>query len=226
VKSIIKQAFLRQLPPELATATPAQIDQAYETYWASAQSSLPTSFNIDASMLGEDLPQSIDDTLTSAQDGLTSARDGIDKALIQLEENLDKVRPFIRLFQLAYWGLILLILLVIGSIILIHRSVKGATRDLGINFLIYGAINLIGVVILRIFIGRPEFIQQFVEGDIPDSVWNIVSPIILRLTQPIFILTLVCTIIGIALLVVSFMYPKREPIEPIVETNQPPPQSP
>jgi hypothetical protein len=225
-KSIVKQAFLRQLPPELATATPAQIDQAYDIYWASAQSSIPTNFDLDSTILGEDFTQSIDDALTSAQDELTNARDSINEAGIDMEEGLNEARPYIKMFQMAYWGLILLILLVIGGIILIHRSVRGATRDLGINFLVYGGLNLIGVLILKTTIGRPEFIQRFIEGDIPDSVWNVISPVIQRLTQPIFIFTLACTIIGVALLVVSFVYPKREPIEPIVETSQPPPQSP
>jgi hypothetical protein len=225
-KPIVKQAFLRQLPPELATATPAQIDQAYDIYWASAQSSIPTNFDLDSTTLGEDFTQSIDDALNSAQDELTSARGSINEASIDMEEGLNEARPYIRMFQMAYWGLIVLILLVIGGIILIHRSVRGATRDLGINFLVYGGLNLIGVLILKITIGRPEFIQRFIEGDIPDSVWNVISPVIQRLTQPIFIFTLACTIIGVALLVVSFVYPKREPIEPIVEASQPPPQSP
>ncbi|HEX9897161.1 MAG TPA: hypothetical protein VGA85_05845 [Dehalococcoidales bacterium] len=224
-KSIVKQAYLRQLPPELAKATPAQIDQAYEIYWASAQSSIPTNFDIDSSMLGDDLSQSIEEALTSAQDGLAEARDGIDEATTEMAEGLDKARPYIRIFQLAYWGLILLILLTIGGIILIHRSVKGATRDLSINFLVYGAFGLGVMLILRNTIGRPAFIRRFVEGDIPDYVWNTISPVIQRLTQPLFIFTLACTIIGVALLVVSFVYPKREPVEPIVETSQPPPQS-
>jgi hypothetical protein len=221
-KSIVKQAFLRQLPPELATATTAQIDQAYDIYWASAQSSIPTNFDLDSSTFGEDMSQSIDDMLASVQDGLASARDGINDASINMEEALNEARPYIRMFQMAYWGLIALILLVIGGIILIHRSVRGATRDLGINFLVYGAINLVGILILKNTIGKPEFIQRFVEGDIPDSTFDIISPVIQRLTQPLFVFTLACTIIGVALLVVSFVYPKREPT---VETNQPP-QSP
>jgi hypothetical protein len=225
-KSIVKQAFLRQLPPELATATTAQIDQAYDIYWASAQSSIPTIFYLDSTILGEDISQSIDDGLNSAQDALTSARDSINEATIDMEEALNEVQPFIRLFQIAYWGLIVLILLVIGGVVLIHRSVRGATRDLGINFLVYGAINLIGMLILKNIIGKPEFIRSIVEGEIPDSTFDVISPVIQRLTQPLFIFALVCTIIGVALLVVSFVYPKREPIEPMVETNQPPPQSP
>jgi hypothetical protein len=225
-KSIVKQAFLRQLPPELATATTAQIDQAYDIYWASAQSSIPTIFDLDSTILGEDISQSINDGLNSAQDALTSARDSINEATIDMEEALNEVQPFIRLFQIAYWGLIVLILLVIGGVVLIHRSVRGATRDLGINFLVYGAINLIGMLILKNIIGKPEFIRSIVEGEIPDSTFDVISPVIQRLTQPLFIFALVCTIIGVALLVVSFVYPKREPIEPMVETNQPPPQSP
>lgn len=221
-KPIVKQAFLRQLPPALATATPAQIDQAYETYWASAQSSIPTSFNIDSTILGEDLPQLIEEALTSAQNGLTEARDGIDETSTSVTEVRNEVRPYITLSRFIYWSLILLILLIIGSLVLIHRSIRGSTLNLGIVFLVYGAIELIGVLILRNIIGRPEFIQRFVEGDIPEYVFDIISPIMQRLTQPLFIFTLACTIIGITLLVVFFVYAKKQPN---VETSQPPAQS-
>lgn len=220
-KAIIKQAFLRQLPSSLANATQAQKDQAYEIYWASAQSSIPTSFDIDSTMLGEDLSLSIDNALTSAQNGLADARNGINDAAIQLEDNLGIVRPYIRMFQLAYWGLILLILLVIGGIILINRSIKGATRNLGINFLVYGGINLIGVLILKTTIGNPQFIQRFITGEIPDFALNVLSPIIQRLTQPLFMFTLACTIIGIVLLVVSLYLNKKTD----AVTNQPLPPS-
>ncbi len=221
-KSVIQQAFLRQLPPELAGATPAQIDQAFDVYWPTARSNMPTSFVLDSSTFGESVSESFTKMLDNAQEGLAEMRNSIDEASISLKEALDEVQPFIRMFQMAYWGLIILILLVIGGIILIHRSVRGATRDLGINFVLYGAIGLVVVLIIKSIVGSPEFIQNFIKGDVPDYALNIISPVIQRLTQPLFTFTLACTIIGVALLVVSFVYPKREPT---VETNQPP-QSP
>jgi hypothetical protein len=220
-KAIVKQAFLRQLPPELAGATPAQIDQAYEIYWASAQNSIPKSFYLNADILGEDVSQSISDVLTSAQNGLADARDGINEASTSMAKARNEVRPYITLSRFIFWSLILVILLIIGGLILIHRSVRGATLNLGIVFLVYGAIELIGVLIIRSIIGGPAFIQRFVDGDIPEYVFNIISPIMQRLTQPLFIFTLACTIIGIALLVVFFVYSKKQPN---METSQPPSQ--
>ena len=152
---------------------------------------------------------------------MVDAREGIEEAAIQLADTRDEIHPYINLAQLLYWSLILLILLIIGGLILIHRSLRGATLNLGIVFLVYGAIELVGVLIIRSIIGSPTFIQRFIEGDIPEYVFNIISPIMQRLTQPLFIFTLACTIIGIALLVVFFVYSKKQPN---METSQPPSQ--
>jgi len=218
-KSIVKQAFLRQLPSSLANATQAQIDQAYEIYWASARSSIPTTFNIDASVLGENLSQSISDGFTSAQNGLADARNGINDAATNLAEVRNEIRPYVTLAQSLFWSLILLILLTIGGIILIHRSVKGATRDLGITFLVYGGITLIGVLILKSTIGRPEFVQRFISSDTPEYALNIISSVIQRLTQPLFIFTLACTILGAGLLTVFFVYLRRGAQAPANQTT-------
>lgn len=210
-KPIVKQAFLRQLPAELEGASQTQIDQAFEVYWASAQSDIPTGFEIDTTTLGEDVPQSIEDLFTEAQDGLTEARDALDEANISIQDALDEVRPYINIFWIIFWGLLGLILIIIAGIVLIHRSVKDATRDLGINFIVYGALNLAGVLIARFTVGRPAFIMGFVEYDMPETVSNLTSIFVQRLIQPIFIFTLICLIIGIILLVFSFVYPRIKP---------------
>lgn len=217
-KSVVKQAFLRQLPSELAGATTAQIDHAFEVYWPTARSSIPASFTIDASTLGTGAPEAINDMVSSMQSGLTDARDSIDQATRDMADSLDQVRPAVRIAQLAYWGLILLILIIIGSVILIERSVRGATRDLGITFTSYGAIAFAGVLVLRTIIGRPDFIQEMASGDLPQSALDIITPIIMKLTQPLFVFTVVCLIIGVALLVVSSTYPRKRRT---VEVTQP-----
>jgi hypothetical protein len=207
-KPVIKQAFLRQLPPELAAATTAQIDMAYELYWASAKTAIPTSFTIDSTIFSADFDQSVDEMIQSAQDVLVEVRKGIDEASVQLDDALNTARSYINLARILYWSLALLILFVIGAVILIRRSF-GAARDLGITFTTYGVLELIGVLILRFFLGKPAFIQGFINGDIPDSVWDIISPIIQRLTQPLLIFSIVCLIIGIISLVVFFVYPRK-----------------
>jgi len=205
VKSVVKQAFLRQLPPELATATPAQIDQAYETYWPTASAGIPTTFTIDSSTLGTGAPEALNDMVNSLQSGLQDARDGIDQATRDMADNLDQIRPAVRIAQMVYWGLIILI-----GVVLIQRSVRGATRDLGITFTSYGVIEFGGVLVLRTIISKPDFIQKMAPGDTPQSVLDIITPIIMKLTQPLFVFTLACLIIGIALLVVSFTYPRKQ----------------
>ena len=217
-KAVVKQAFQRQLPPELAGATPAQIDQAFEVYWATARSSIPATFTIDASTFGTGAPDTLNDMVTSMQNGLREARDGLDQATREMADSLDQVRPAVRIAQMVYWGLIVLILLVIGAVVLINRSVRGSTRDLGITFTCYGAIEFAGVFVVRTIIGRPEFIQQMAQGDVPQAALDVITPIVQKLTQPLFTFTLACLIIGIALLVVSFTYRKKPRT---VEVTQP-----
>ncbi len=207
-KPIVKQAFLRQLPPELSAATTAQIDMAYEIYWTLAKGVIPTSFTIDSTIFSADFDQSIDEMIQSAQDALAEARKGIDEASLQLNDALHTARPYINLARILYWSLVLLILFVIGAVILIRRSFSAA-RDLGITFATYGVLELIGILILRFFLGKPAFVQGIIYGDIPDSVWDIISPIIQRLTQPLLIFSVPCLIIGIISLVVFFVYPRK-----------------
>lgn len=218
VKAVVKQAFKRQLPPELATATPAQIDQAYEVYWGMERANIPSLFVVDSSTLGTEVPDAFNEMVTSMQSGLRDARDSIDQATADLAENLDQIRPAVGIAQLVYWGLILLILALIGAVVLIQRSVRGATRDLGITFTCYGAIFFAGTFVVRTIIGKPEFIQSVAGGDMPQTALDIIAPLVMKLTQPLFIFTLICLVIGIALLVVSFMYARRRRT---VEVTQP-----
>ena len=150
---------------------------------------------------------------------MADARNGINDAATNLTEVRNEIRPYVTLAQSLFWSLILLILLTIGGIILIHRSVKGATRDLGITFLVYGGITLIGVLILKSTIGRPEFVQRFISSDTPEYALNIISSVIQRLTQPLFIFTLACTILGAGLLTVFFVYLRRGAQAPANQTT-------
>ncbi len=209
-KSIVRQAFLRQLPPELITATTAQIDQAFELFWTEAQSSIPASFDLDSGMFGIGISNTFDQGLTSARDVLTEMRDKLTDIEQSIVDKLDPVRPYIRIFRMAFWGLTILLLLIIGGIILIHRSVRGAARDLGITFTTYGAMLFAGVFILRSIVGNPDFFRQYIESDMPAFLDDVIPNIVNILTQPLFTFTLICLTLGIILLVVSFVYPKKK----------------
>jgi hypothetical protein len=233
VKTIIRQAFLRQLPPELIAAPPALVNQAYETYWASAAGSIPASFSIDSTMFGTDISQTVTQALDTVQDSLRDMRNGIDKVSVAFRDARDIARDLsvteignsnpqtiaeglaiaivvVRTFRAVYWGLIIVMLIFIGLIVLIHRSVRGSTRDLGITFLSYGALELVGIMIIRSVITSEVFLQDMMgSGEFPASLQPMMSSIMLKFTQPMFTFSLVCTVLGIALLVVSFVYPKK-----------------
>jgi hypothetical protein len=209
-KPIVKQAFLRQLPADLSDATGAQIDLAFEIYWAAARSSIPSNFTIDSTIFSADLSQSIDDILSSAQESLTDVRTVINDASIEYDDALSTARPYMNLARMIYWSVFLSLLFVIAAIILVRRSVTNSCRDLGITFTVYGTLELIGVFIIRLLLGRPSFLKAYTDSDIPESIWNIIHPVIQRLTQPLFIFCVICLIIGITLLVVFFIYPRRK----------------
>ena len=58
-------------------------------------------------------------------------------------------RQYIGYFQTGYKALIGFMVLLVLRIILINRNIRGATRGLGIDFLIYGALEFAGVYVAR-----------------------------------------------------------------------------
>jgi hypothetical protein len=112
------------------------------------------------------------------------------------------------MFQIAYVALIALIVLIVLGIVLIHRSVRGATRDLGITFLSYGAIEFAGVII-----GRYVLKQMLPQMEIPQQLQDLPVQLMHSLTSPLFTFSLACLIGGIVLIVVSFVY-QRQSAEP------------
>ena len=215
IKPIVKQAFVDQLPSYLsAGASQAQIDQAFEIYWIDAQNYLPSKYIIDSSIMGNDFQSSINSGLNSAQKSLTDFRDGISDAQNKLVDSTREPREIIHIFQLVYIGLIMVILLAIGGIVLIQRSVRGASRDLGITFSCYGVIGLIGTFIFQGIVGSTSFIQRIVSPDTPKFAVDLIHTMAQKITQPLFIFTLIILIIGTALLVLSFIYPGNRDTKP------------
>lgn len=71
---------------------------------------------------------------------ITSSLFKIDESSAQIRQ----VKQHFDYFQLGYKALIGFMLLLILGIILINRQVKKITRELGVNFLLYGALGYLG----------------------------------------------------------------------------------
>jgi hypothetical protein len=95
--------------------------------------------------------------------------------------------------------------LILG-IILIYRNVKGACRNLGIVFFIYGAGTLAAVLITKYFA-----LQKLAEANIPQALNNIPGILLNDVLSPLRLVSLVCLIGGFVLIVVSLIYTRLKP---------------
>jgi hypothetical protein len=206
LKTVTRDAFTAQLLPELQGLSQTDINNAFEAYYSDFSKTIPATYTVNSSDLGIDGTTDMINTIANAQNSLTTARDNIDTASRNYATDLQNARPYVRDFQIGFICLIALILLLILGIILIYRNVKNSCRNLGIVFLIYGALELAGVLIAKNIIDG-----QIAKANIPQSVSNIPGMILRDFTSPLQTISLVCLIGGIVLLVVSIIYPRLKP---------------
>ncbi|MFC1909751.1 hypothetical protein ACFLXC_00445 [Chloroflexota bacterium] len=176
IKPALSDAIILQLPPEVKQLPTAQMEQYVEQYYQQLVQQIPTSLSVNENNIPPDL-----------------------RAIF------DPVRQGFIYYQITYWGLVGLMVLLTLLIILIHRSVRGETRILGIIFLVYGAIQYAGLYALKA-IGLP----QLPLSDMPSAVQAWLPQFLREVVYPLELYSLGFLIAGIILLVVSFVYPKRE----------------
>jgi len=164
----------QSLPPELAAAPPGMLEQYFDEFYQQFASEIPSEFEFDESSIPPEVMAQI----------------------IQ-------ARQYISYAQMAYYGLIGLMVLLVLGIVLLHRSVKGATRELGITFLLYGALEYAGVWATRNFM--PTSLPL---PDIPSSLQPWLTGLISDFVAPLEILGIGLMAGGAALIIVSIVYPR------------------
>lgn len=122
----------------------------------------------------------------------------------QVLGQLEQARRIISYFQPAYKALIGFILLLILGIILINHQVRGATRGLGIPFLIYGATNYAGIFAVKHFV--PAQLSLLKIPQIPLLLQNLLPRLLGDLLAPLETLSLGLLAAGVILIIVSFVY--------------------
>lgn len=180
----LKAAFLES-PPELIDIPPAVLEQYFDELWQEFTQEMPSTFNID------------EGSMDSAP---------IVQALAAAEQALTEARTYIGYFQTAFIILIILMPLTVLGIILINRQVRSATRELGIIFLAYGAIEYIGILVTKSLAGR-----QLSQLDIPPLLQSWLPPLLDDFLVPLQIFSLGLLVAGIALIIVSIVYKPRPP---------------
>ena len=141
------QAFQQNIPPELAAAPPAMLEQYFDQFYEQLAEQIPSEIEFDESALDPD---------TMAV--------------------LGQIREGISYVQTAHYALIGLMALLVAAIILLERNVKKATRGLGLTFLFYGILEFAGVYAINNFLPTslplpdiPPSLQTWLLGLVADS---------------------------------------------------------
>ena len=206
MKTVVKEAYMAQLPANLHGLPQTSIDIAFEQYFTANVQPIISSLEFTSSDLGVNMSGDITKALTNAQNSLTDARNSIDKTSQDIEKNLKQARTYVGYFRIGFACLSALIVLMILGIILIYRNVKGSCRNLGIIFLIYGAIVLAGVLVAKYLAG-----QAIDKSDKLHAFQPMPGIVLNDITSPLQTLSLICLIGGILLIVASFVYPRLKP---------------
>ncbi len=171
----VSQDFMQSLPPQLSGLPPAQIEQYFNQFYQESSKQIPSSFELNESLMSPEV--------------LTQIR---------------QVKQYIGYFQLGYKVLIGFLVLLILGIILISRQVRSATRELGINFLIYGALEYAGIFAAKYF--TPADLPL---PGIPRALQTWLPQLLADLAAPLELFSLILVAAGIILTVVSFIYKPR-----------------
>jgi hypothetical protein len=193
-----RDIVVKSLPPEIAKLPQAQIDSYIDQYidqnYNEIFNVLPTTFSLNQTFIGTDIPAQIADALSQAEEPLATAR------------------TYIAMFQRYYIWLIVFCLVLIAGIIAIHHAVRGATRTIGAIFLSYGALEYAGILIGKYFLRVNLFpeLETQMAGNTPTELIAYTKQFILNIISPLEKLSLGILIAGVILLVISFVYRHRQ----------------
>jgi len=189
MRSILKQDFLNSPPAEFTELPRTELEQKFDEVFNDIAGDIWSSIAIDMELLESDIPSDIA------------------KSLADVEDALSESRKYIGIFNIVYILLIALLVLLIVGVILIYRDFKTVSRILGGIFLGYGTVSLIIVSITR----ATARAQIKAIDDVPASLQTWIEQSATNSLAPVVLLSIILLIIGIALLVIPFIYKRNQP---------------
>ena len=164
------------LPPEVAVLPPGMLEQYFEEFYQQFEAEIPSEFAIDESSIPPDM-----------------------MSVVEI------IRQNAGYIETAYYGLIALMVVLVLCLILVHRSVKGVTRELGVTFLIYGVLEYAGVLATQ------RYLPSMPIPDIPPSLQTWLNSVINDFIAPMQTLGIGLMVAGAVLIIVSIVYPRLRP---------------
>ncbi len=206
LQDFVGEISKENLPPALATLPKNQLNTYIEQYLQEFGGQKPTEYlppevtklledqlKIYFDQYYQELADQIPDKYTIDESSIPS--DAMDKLLL--------ARKYIGYFQTGYYALIVFMVLLAGLIFLINRNVRDTTRTLGIDLLVFGALDMVGVLLTK-NINPVSFIP-----DIPASLETWLAGLYKDILSIVQIFSIAVLITGIVLLVVSFIVKPR-----------------
>lgn len=123
-------------------------------------------------------------------------------------DRLEQVRTYLSYYQTAYYGLIGLMVLCALGIFLISRDVKHTARSIGTTLVTYAVIGY-AITFASGYFNLEERMMTVAQG-MPASLETWMVQFMDNLMAPLETFDLVLLIIGVILIVVSFVYRRRQ----------------
>jgi hypothetical protein len=194
------------LPPGMAGLAGNALDNYLHEHYEQVTSLLQTAFNVPglSGWMLEQIRPYFDEYYDNLVEDLPDEQ-VIDEQEIPADvmEQLQLARGYIGDFRTGYYCLIAFMVLLVAGIILVNRNIKDISRTLGITFIIYGVLELIGV-----FVARGLNLTTYITG-LPASVEASLDSLFRDILAPLQWFSLGILISGVILLVVSFVYRPR-----------------
>ncbi len=209
IENDLRNEFLSSPPSEYSDLTRSELNELYDEYIGGRLSEmLPETLEIDESIIGPEIVTSFAVAIADTEQSLTDVRNELENVEVQMSEPLEISREYISYFRLAYTLLIVFIVFMVASVILLLRDVKVICRRLGIPLFVYGLLEYAAIWVGRYFIdGKIPY-----PNDFPYAAENIIIDITNSVMRPLEIFSLVLMIVGLVLIIVSFVYKRGQQV--------------
>ena len=144
--------------------------------------------------------------IVDTEQNLTDIRNELDNVEREMHEPLETSREYVSYFKLAYILLFVFIVLMVLCVILLLRDVRAICRRIGIPLFIYGLLEYVGIWVGRYFLDD----RIHYPSDFPDAAAGMITDITNSVLRPLEIFSLVLMVVGLVLIVVSFIYKRGQ----------------
>ena len=187
--------FNRFPPPELAGLTPAQRQTAFNFFFFDLISDIPPVIEINA-------------------DSFAGAPESLNQAFIELKVQVDRLKDYTAIYWAAFYGLIVLIILLIGLSYLTLRRLYKTLAFCGIIFFVFGLIGFVAVMVTNAIINTgTDF------GAVPVAVQVWLPGVVESALRPFLFFSIGAGVLGIAAIIASILMHPHRPSSEISPAN-------